>query len=110
MRRTNFRRRTRLPAVEAAHLDGLRLHELRHTHTAMLIAQGEHPKVIQSRLGHASIKTTLDTYGHLFEGLDEAAAQRLDDLALERIAHETRTEGDGRVFHLDPQHDETVAT
>ncbi len=62
----------------------------------------EHPKVIQSRLGHASIKTTLDTYGHLFEGLDEAAAQRLDDLALERIAHETRTEGDGEVFHLDP--------
>jgi hypothetical protein len=30
------------------------------------------------RLGHASIKTTLDTYGHLFDGLDEAAADRLD--------------------------------
>lgn len=37
-----------------------------------------HPKVIQQRLGHASIKTTLDTYGHLFDGLDEAAARRLD--------------------------------
>jgi hypothetical protein len=34
--------------------------------------------VIQERLGHASIKTTLDTYGHLFDGLDEAAAERLD--------------------------------
>ena len=44
----------------------------------MLIAQGEHPKVIQNRLGHSSIKVTLDTYGHLFEGLDEAAAERLD--------------------------------
>jgi integrase len=53
-------------------------HDLRHTHAALLIAQGEHPKVIQVRLGHASIKTTLDTYGHLFEGLDEAAADRLD--------------------------------
>ncbi len=34
--------------------------------------------VIQERLGHASIKTTLDTYGHLLEGLDEAAADRLE--------------------------------
>jgi site-specific recombinase XerD len=43
-----------------------------------LIFQGEHPKVIQERLGHASIKTTLDTYGHLFEGMDEAAVDRLE--------------------------------
>jgi len=35
--------------------------------------------VIQERLGHASIKTTLDTYGHLFDGMDEAAAERLDE-------------------------------
>ena len=55
-----------------------------HTHAAILIAQGEHPKVIQHRLGHSSIKVTLDTYGHLFEGLDEAAAQRLDTTYLAR--------------------------
>jgi integrase len=54
-------------------------HDLRHTHAALLIAQREHPKVIQARLGHASIKTTLDTYGHLFDGLDEAAADRLNE-------------------------------
>lgn len=35
--------------------------------------------MIQGRLGHTSIKTTLDTYGHLFEGLDEAAAGRLEE-------------------------------
>ncbi len=44
----------------------------------MLIAEGEHPKVIQAQLGHSSVQLTLDTYGHLFEGLDEAAADRLD--------------------------------
>jgi integrase len=44
----------------------------------MLIARGEHPEVIQLRLGHSSIQVTLDTYGHLFDGLDEAAANRLD--------------------------------
>jgi integrase len=77
--RRNFRRRTWLPAVRASVGEPMRFHDLRHTHAAMLIAQGEHPKVIQNRLGHSSIKVTLDTYGHLFEGLDEAAAERLDD-------------------------------
>lgn len=76
--RRNFRRRTWLPAVRASVDEPMRFHDLRHTHAAMLIAQGEHPKVIQNRLGHSSIKVTLDTYGHLFDGLDEAAAERLD--------------------------------
>ncbi len=77
LRRTNFRRRVWIPACEAAELRGLRFHDLRHTHASLLIAQGEHPKLIQSRLGHASIRTTFDTYGHLFDGLDEDAADRL---------------------------------
>ena len=76
--RRNFRRRAWLPAVRASVGEPLRTHDLRHTHAAFLIAQGEHPKVIQTRLGHSSIKVTLDTYGHLFDGLDEAAAERLD--------------------------------
>jgi hypothetical protein len=33
---------------------------------------------VQERLGHASIRTTLDVYGHLWEGLDGAAADGLD--------------------------------
>ncbi len=78
LRRTNFRRRDWLPAVRASVGEPLRLHDLRHTHAAMLIAQGEHPKVIQLRFGHSSIQVTLDRYGHLFEGLDEATADRLD--------------------------------
>jgi hypothetical protein len=53
-------------AVDASVGKPCTFHDLRHTHAALLIAQGEHPKVIQERLGHASIKTTLDTYGHLF--------------------------------------------
>jgi integrase len=50
----------------------------------MLIASGQHPKVIQSRLGHASIRTTLDTYGHLLQGLDEAAADALHEVMTNR--------------------------
>lgn len=79
IRRTNFRRRIWKPAVASSVGEPCTFHDLRHTHAALLIAQGEHPKVIQARLGHASIKTTLDTYGHLFDGLDEAAADRLDE-------------------------------
>jgi len=53
--------------------------DLRHSHAAWLIAGDVHPKVIQARLGHASIRTTLDTYGHLLEGLDEAAAEAVNE-------------------------------
>lgn len=54
------------------------VHALRHTCAALLIAQGAHPKAIQSHLGHRSITTTLDRYGHLFEDEHEKLAERID--------------------------------
>jgi len=57
-----------------------RLHDLRHTYTSLLIAHGAHPKYIQAQLGHASIQTTLDRYGHLMPQLHQAEAQKLDQL------------------------------
>ena len=53
-------------------------HALRHTCAALLISQGAHPKAIQSHLGHRSITTTLDRYGHLFEDEHEKLAERID--------------------------------
>ncbi len=58
-----------------------RIHDLRHTHAAWLIAAGEHPKSIQTRLGHSSIQVTIDRYGHLMDGLDHQTAARLDAIA-----------------------------
>lgn len=78
LRRSNFRRREWLPAVAEARLSPFRYHDLRHSHVALLIAQGEHPKLIADRLGHASPTVTMGIYGHLFPGLDEEAADRLD--------------------------------
>jgi integrase len=98
--RRNFRRRTWLPAVRASVGEPIRFHDLRHTHAAMLIAQGEHPKVIQNRLGHSSIKITLDTYGHLFEGLDEAAAERLDAVFQQNPADVSRSHSRRAVLEL----------
>jgi len=72
-------RRVWKPALEAAGLDpDLGTHTLRRSQVALLIAQGEHPKVIADRLGHTSVKTVLDVYGHLYEGADQAAAKRLE--------------------------------
>ena len=43
-----------------------RFHDLRHYFASLLIASGADVKVVQARLRHASAKTTLDTYGHLW--------------------------------------------
>lgn len=49
-----------------------------HTACAFLIDQGANPKAIQARMGHATITTTLDRYGHLFDGHDDKWLDGLD--------------------------------
>jgi integrase len=100
LRRSNFRRRAWRPAVAASVGEPMRFHDLRHTHAAWLIANGEHPKTIQTRLGHASISTTLDRYGHLMAGLDEGAAARLDRLAADPGKHGRSTRPNATVSDL----------
>lgn len=52
-------------------------HGLRHTHATLLLSDGIHPKIVQERLGHRSIETTLDTYSHIVPGLQEIAASSI---------------------------------
>ncbi|HXB64600.1 MAG TPA: site-specific integrase [Solirubrobacteraceae bacterium] len=56
----------------------LRFHDLRHTCASLLIAAGAHPKLIQARLGHSSITTTLDRYSHLFPSVEAALTDAFD--------------------------------
>ena len=56
-----------------------RYHDLRHFYSATLIAAGLHPKVIQARLGHATIAETMDTYGHLFPDSEDPGRGAIDD-------------------------------
>ncbi|GEM_PF-2488840 len=77
LRRANWRQRFWLPAVAASVGEPCRFHDLRHTHAALMIAEGTHPKVLQARLGYASAKTTLDVYGHLLDGADVAVVETL---------------------------------
>ena len=65
--------------IRKAGLPPIRLHDLRHTHATFMLKAGIHPKVVSERLGHSSIRITLDTYSHMLPGLQEAAAQRFDD-------------------------------
>ena len=44
-----------------------------------MLREGVHPKVLQERLGHATISTTLDLYSHVTPGLQEDAAQKFEE-------------------------------
>lgn len=83
---------TRAWETAAAHagLKVIRLHDARHTHASIMLKQGIHPKIVQERLGHASIEMTLDTYSHVTPGLQEAAAARFDNLIKPKAAAEAR--------------------
>ena len=63
--------------VRETDLPRIRLHDLRHTHSAHLIASGTDLKAIATRLGHASVSFTLDRYGHLLPGRQAEAAARV---------------------------------
>ena len=65
-------------ASEKAGLTPIRVHDLRHSHASMLIELGFSPLEIVDRLGHESVKTTLDTYSHLYPDKDQKLADRLN--------------------------------
>lgn len=67
------------PSLRRAGLSSeIRFYDLRHTHATLLLQAGVHPKVVAERLGHASIKVTLDTYSHVMPGMQREAAEKLD--------------------------------
>ncbi len=75
----NLVRRHFKPAVRAAKLPpALRLYDLRHTHATTLLAEGVNPKVVAERLGHSSVRMTLDTYSHVLPGMQEEATELIE--------------------------------
>jgi integrase len=96
-----FRRRHWHPAVEASVGEPCTPHDLRHTHVAMLIADGQSPRYIADRLGHKSTRTVLDVYGHLYEDVDEAAMEGLERLRGAAETDTRRTPGGQRVVPID---------
>ena len=61
----------------------IRVHDLRHSHAAALIEMNVAPKLLQERLGHERIQTTLDTYGHLYPNAQAEVARQLEEFMSE---------------------------
>lgn len=75
----NFRRRTFRKLLEKADIPEIRIHDIRHTYASLLLSQGEPLNYTRDQLGHASIQTTVDVYGHIVPGSNRNAVNRLDD-------------------------------
>jgi integrase len=72
--------------------EGFRYHDLRHYFASLLIASGADVKAVQARLRHASAKTTLDTYSHLWPDRDESTRAAVDVVLTARAEQERNRE------------------
>lgn len=66
--------------IKETQLKRIRTHDLRHSHASYLIELGISIYVISERLGHENIKTTLDTYSHLYPNKQEEVADKLQEI------------------------------
>ena len=74
----------------------MRFHDLRHTYATLMVAAGAHAKYLQAQMGHASIRVTLDLYGHLYPDANRTVLRELDRLI---DAARTRTLTAARPIH-----------
>lgn len=65
-------------AFQAALTRAGRFHDLRHARATLRLEQGEELAVVSRILGHASITTTANVYGHLTDAMADRAAERMD--------------------------------
>lgn len=65
---------------DEAGLKRITLHGLRHSHVSLLISKKYDIFEVSKRIGHKSVKTTQDIYGHLFDDVQKSIANDLDKL------------------------------
>lgn len=63
-----------------ANVKRIRVHDLRHSHASLLVELGVSPIMIQQRLGHEDIETTLNTYSHLYPNKEEEVMNKLEEV------------------------------
>jgi integrase len=78
--RRSFAARVFAPAVKEAGLNpSLTFHGLRHVATSLMVEAGEHPRVIQQRLGHSTARLSMELYAHVPDAADRQVAAHLDE-------------------------------
>ena len=77
MQANNLGQREYARLIRAADVRPIKFHGLRHTCATLLLAAGVPAKVVQERLGHRKIGTTLDTYAHVLPSMQREAARQL---------------------------------
>lgn len=75
----NFLEREIQRGVKLSGVKRIRIHDIRHSHCAMLVEMGFSPLEIRDRLGHETVDTTMNTYAHLYPNKQEKIAQRLNE-------------------------------
>ncbi len=66
--------------TDLAELPHIRIHDLRHSHASLLIHLNVPITVISKRLGHSSVKMTLDKYAHCYPDSDADATSAIDSV------------------------------
>ncbi|HEX7120615.1 MAG TPA: tyrosine-type recombinase/integrase [Longimicrobiales bacterium] len=67
-------------ACQKAEIPVVRLYDARHTHATQLLKKGVNPKIVAERLGHSTIKMTLDTYSHVLPDMQDKAVEAMESL------------------------------
>ena len=80
----NLRHRAFYSLLKVSGLRKIRFHDLRHTFASLLLQQGESPVYVKEQMGHSSIASTVDLYGHLIPGGNRQAVDRLDEPVMPR--------------------------
>lgn len=66
--------------LEKTDLPEIRFPDLRHSAATLMLKKGNHPKIVQERLGHSNIGMTLDIYSHVIPGMQTDIANQMDEL------------------------------
>ena len=73
------------PVLKRAGLpESIRLYDLRHSCATLLLAENENPKVVSERLGHTTIRMTMDVYSHVLPSMQRAASEKLERMLIQK--------------------------
>ncbi len=72
-------------ACRRAGIEGMTVHDLRHTAASLMVASGANVKAVQRQLGHASAAMTLDVYADLFDADLDAVGEAMNSVLLQSV-------------------------